>query len=36
MLPGPKATIRDPHDLAGMGLGKAAEIVVKEGELHGF
>jgi len=36
MLPSTKATIRDPHDLAGMGLGKTAAIVVKEGELHGF
>ena len=36
MLPGTKATICDPHNLTGMGLGKTAAIVVKEGELHGF
>ena len=36
MLPGPEATVRNPHYMAGMRLGKRAAIVVKERELHGF
>jgi hypothetical protein len=36
VLPGPKATVRDPHHAAGMRPGKRPPIVVKESELHGF
>jgi hypothetical protein len=36
MLPSTKATICDPHNPTGLGLGKTTAIVIKEGKLHGF
>ena len=36
VLPRPKAPIRDPHNMAGLSLGKTAVIGSQKRELHGF